>query len=124
MGYFLEVVFFFVESIFYYVNLGDIDLNVGVLNLKLFFIFVKWLFNDWKFLIVVMKVNGNGFFVVVKINFLCELEISYVSFGYSNFIFVQEEFENGLNFSFVISVVNGVIDVELVCGQFLYLVIM
>lgn len=125
LGYILEVVYFFFDSIVQYSNLGDIDLNVGVVNLRLLFVFVKWLFNDRKLLIVVIKINGNGFVVVIKISLLCELEVNYVSFGYSIFILVQDELlESYLNFIFVLSVVCGVIDVEFVCGQFLYLVIM
>lgn len=125
LGYILEVVYFFFDSIVQYLNLGDIDLNVGVVNLRLLFVFVKWLFNDRKLLIVVIKINGNGFVVVIKISLLCELEVNYVSFGYSIFILVQDELiESYLNFIFVLSVVCGVIDVEFVCGQFLYLVIM
>lgn len=125
LGYILEVVYFFFDSIVQYSNLGDIDLNVGVVNSRLLFVFVKWLFNDRKLLIVVIKINGNGFVVVIKISLLCELEVNYVSFGYSIFILVQDELlESYLNFIFVLSVVCGVIDVEFVCGQFLYLVIM
>lgn len=125
LGYILEVVYFFFDSIVQYSNLGDIDLNVGVVNLRLLLVFVKWLFNDRKLLIVVIKINGNGFVVVIKISLLCELEVNYVSFGYSIFILVQDELlESYLNFIFVLSVVCGVIDVEFVCGQFLYLVIM